>query len=107
MDAANVSQMAGYASRPTQRQHLLATAARMGRRRNSPKHPRHLDPRTCRHGQGGPGRVARGRDIHPGEKRGFDVGKTKVGKGMKLEIVIDPTGLPLGMATASANISEQ
>ena len=40
-------------------------------------------------------------------KRGDDVGKTKVGKGMKLEIVIDASGLPLGMATGAADESEQ
>jgi IS5 family transposase len=34
------------------------------------------------------------------------VGKTKVGKGMKLEIVVDASGLPLAMAAASANIRE-
>ncbi len=35
------------------------------------------------------------------------MGKTKVGKGMKLEIVVDAKGLPLGMAVAGANLSEQ
>jgi hypothetical protein len=34
------------------------------------------------------------------------VGKTKVGKGMKLEVVTDAGGLPLGAAVAAANISE-
>ena len=34
------------------------------------------------------------------------MGKTKVGKGMKLEIVVDASGLPLAMAPASANIRE-
>jgi IS5 family transposase len=35
------------------------------------------------------------------------VGKTKVGKGMKLQIVADASGLPLGLAVAGANVSEQ
>jgi IS5 family transposase len=35
------------------------------------------------------------------------VGKTKVGKGMKLEIVVEATGLPLGLEIAAADISEQ
>ena len=35
------------------------------------------------------------------------MGKTKVGKGMKLELVVEGSGLPLGLATAAANISEQ
>jgi IS5 family transposase len=34
------------------------------------------------------------------------VGLTKCGKGMKLEIVIDASGLPLGAAAAAANVSE-
>jgi transposase len=34
------------------------------------------------------------------------VGKTKVGKGMKLEIVVDARGLPLALAAAGANVSE-
>jgi transposase len=34
------------------------------------------------------------------------VGKTKVGKGMKLEVVTDASGLPLGATVAAANISE-
>jgi IS5 family transposase len=35
------------------------------------------------------------------------VGKTKVGKGMKLEVVVDASGLPLGLKTAAADVSEQ
>jgi IS5 family transposase len=35
------------------------------------------------------------------------VGKTKVGKGMKLEIVVEASGLPLGLEAAAANVSEQ
>jgi hypothetical protein len=31
------------------------------------------------------------------------VGKTKVGKGMKLEIVVDATGLPLGLELSAAD----
>jgi hypothetical protein len=34
------------------------------------------------------------------------VGKTKVGKVMKLEVVVERSGLPLGMQTAAANVSE-
>jgi IS5 family transposase len=34
------------------------------------------------------------------------VGKTKVGKGMKLEIVVDRSGLPLGLEVAAADVSE-
>jgi len=35
------------------------------------------------------------------------VGKTKVGKGMKLEIVVEASGLPLGLKAAAADVSEQ
>jgi IS5 family transposase len=35
------------------------------------------------------------------------VGKTKVGKGMKLEIVVEASGLPLGLEAAAADVSEQ
>jgi transposase len=35
------------------------------------------------------------------------VGNTKVGKGMKLQVVVDASGLPLGMEVAGANVSEQ
>ena len=35
------------------------------------------------------------------------MGKTKVGKGMKLEIVVEASGLPLGLEAAAADVSEQ
>lgn len=35
------------------------------------------------------------------------MGNTKVGKGMKLQVVVDASGLPLGMEVAGANVSEQ
>ena len=35
------------------------------------------------------------------------MGKTKVGKGMKLQVVVDGSGLPLGLAVAAADVSEQ
>jgi transposase len=35
------------------------------------------------------------------------VGKTKVGKGMKVEVIVDRSGLPLGLEVASADTSEQ
>lgn len=41
------------------------------------------------------------------KKGGDDVGKTKAGKGMKLEVVVDASGLPLGLKVAAANVSEQ
>jgi transposase len=35
------------------------------------------------------------------------VGKTKVGKGMKLEVIVEHSGLPLGLEAAAADVSEQ
>jgi transposase len=40
------------------------------------------------------------------KKGGDEVGNTKVGKGMKLEVVVDKSGLPLGLATAAASEPE-
>lgn len=52
------------------------------------------------------GRTVRRRDLRPGPKRGFEIGKTKVGKGCKIELVTDANGIPIGAATAAANIAE-
>lgn len=51
-------------------------------------------------------RVVRRWDLHSGPKRGYEVGKTKVGKGIKIEIVTDANGIPIGVATAAANEPE-
>jgi IS5 family transposase len=47
-----------------------------------------------------------GRDVHSGYKGGDDIGKTKCGKGRKLEVIADAQGLPLGVAVAAANVAE-
>ena len=41
-------------------------------------------------------RILYGRDLRPGEKGGGAIGKTKRGKGTKLMVVADGTGLPVG-----------
>ena len=51
-------------------------------------------------------RVVRRRHFRARAKRGHDVGKTKVGKGTKIEIVTDANGVQVGVATAAANIPE-
>src|ERR1700758_2568095 len=66
-----------------------------------------FDRRAQRLGQVGFRGVTRGCHVHPRKKRGDDIGKTKVGKGMKLEIVVDHSGLPLGLEVAAADVSEQ
>jgi transposase len=46
--------------------------------------------------------MLRGCDVHPGEKRGARIGKTKRGKGTKLVVVADGEGVPLGLRVESA-----
>jgi len=46
------------------------------------------------------------RDLCPGKKRGAAVGKTKRGKGTKLMVVADSTGLPVGEHVHSASPNE-
>lgn len=46
------------------------------------------------------------RHLHGGEKGGFKVGKTKRGKGTKLMVIADASGLPLAVHTASASPHE-
>ena len=41
-----------------------------------------------------------------GKKGGPDIGNTKCGKGMKLELVTDAVGVPLGLVLAAANHAE-
>jgi transposase len=50
--------------------------------------------------------VVRRRHFHTRAKRGDEVGKTKVGKGIKIELVTDANGIPLGVVTAAANVPE-
>ena len=46
------------------------------------------------------------RHLHGGEKGGSKVGKTKRGKGTKLMVIADASGLPLAVHTASASPHE-
>src|SRR5215467_176290 len=99
--------LARHSCRSSLGKHVLAAAARLGGGGDSPGYPHDPDRGTRRLGQDRSGRIALGCDIHPNKKGGPDVGKTKVGKGMKLQIVADASGLPLGLAVAGANVSEQ
>ena len=54
----------------------------------------------------GPRRVHSRRHVCLGKKRGEKVGKTKRGKGTKIMVLIDGSGLPLGIDTASASPHE-
>jgi transposase len=50
--------------------------------------------------------VIRRWDVFPGEKRGSCVGKTKRGKGTKIMVLTEQTGLPWGIHVASASPHE-
>lgn len=50
--------------------------------------------------------VLRRWDVFPGEKRGPCVGKTKRGKGTKIMVLTEQTGLPWGIHVASASPHE-
>jgi transposase len=52
------------------------------------------------------GPVSGRRDVRPWEKGGDEIGKTKCGKGMKLEVVTDARGIPLGTMVAAADQAE-
>src|SRR5437868_1891806 len=87
--------------------HLLAPTARMGWRRCAGGDPCRSDRGTGRTGKVGLRGVAGRRHLHPRKKRGDEVGKTKVGKGMKLQVVVERSGLPLGLEVAAADVSEK
>jgi transposase len=57
-------------------------------------------------GQGANRGVIRRWDVFPGEKRGSCVGKTKRGKGTKIMVLTEQTGLPWGIHVASASPHE-
>lgn len=48
----------------------------------------------------------RGRHVCASSKRGGEIGKTKVGKGCKIELVTDANGIPIGVATSGAHVAE-
>src|SRR5437899_4362566 len=51
-------------------------------------------------------RIVSGCHLRAGKKRGEEIGKTKRGKGIKVELVIDGAGTPLAALSAAANIAE-
>lgn len=52
------------------------------------------------------GRVLSGRQLHRREKRGPCIGKTKRGKGIKLMVLANGQGLPLGVSLHSVSPAE-
>jgi transposase len=86
--------------------HLLASAPRMDRMRRMGSGLGVDCPRIgCCRQVGSLGNVRR-RHLRGGAKRGVAIGATKCGKGMKLEVVVDRTGVPIGKATDAANVAE-
>ncbi len=87
-------------------EHLLAAAARLGRRRRAGGSVA-CSARGTRPARSlGLGGMLRGCDVHSGEKRGARIGKTKRGKGTKLVVVADGEGIPLGLCVESASPHE-
>jgi transposase len=85
---------------------LLATAPEMDRGRDLGESlgavaAETRSPRSC-----GPRRIDGRWHVCLGKKRGEKVGKTKRGKGTKIMVLIDASGLPLGIDTASASPHE-
>jgi len=87
-------------------QHLLASAARLGRRRFMAHDLASIPGRTGRRGQARLGRDLCRRLFRLGKKRGACVGKTKRGKGTKWMVVVDGQGVPLGKHLDSASPNE-
>jgi transposase len=87
-------------------EHLLAAAARVGRRGRLGRSMARAVGRVGPAGTLGLGGMFCGCDVHPGEKRGARIGKTKRGKGTKLVVVADGEGVPLGLCVESASPHE-
>lgn len=106
MGAAEWRSLARDAQAVSQRQHLLAAAAVLGRAGGL---ARSLAAVAGGYGPAPTAGLERGvsrRHVYRGEKRGAGVGKTMRGKGTKCVLVVDGKGLPLGVQLASAKPSE-
>src|SRR6202000_2246512 len=87
-------------------EHLLAPFAAVGRRERVGRSLAQVTQLVGRKRASRLGGMVRRRDVHPGEKRGARIGKTKRGKGTKLVVVADGEGVPLGLRVASASPHE-
>jgi transposase len=106
VDVAIRSRLEGVAERVSVAEHLLAAAARVGRRGRAGGSVAGAARRVGRTRSLGLGGMFRGCDVHPGQKRGARIGKTKRGKGTKLVVVADGEGVPLGLRVESASPHE-
>ncbi len=87
-------------------EHLLATAAGLGRAERVAERLASVSRRVGRARSTGLGGDFCRRHVFPGKKGGACVGKTKRGKGTKLMVVADGQGIPLGVQLASATPNE-
>ncbi|MEJ5343760.1 MAG: IS5 family transposase [Chloroflexus sp.] len=70
-------------------------------------HLAHAPEPPRRRQQAGLGTRVAGRQLRSSEKRGTGGGTTKVGKGSKVMVVVDGTGVPIGLHVASAHPHER
>ena len=85
---------------------LLPPLQSLGAPRRAARHCRGAGAGLGRPGQDQSLGMLYRRHLRGGEKRGSGVGKTKRGKGTKLMVIADATGLPLAMHTTSASPHE-
>ena len=106
VDVAIWCRLEGVTERISVAEHLLAATARVGRRGRAGGGVARAARRVGRTRSLGLGGMLRGCDVHPGQKRGSRIGKTKRGKGTKLVVVADGEGVPLGLRVESASPHE-
>jgi transposase len=106
MDFVDRCAVACVAGAISQSGNLLAAPARLGGGRHVGAHLERVCGRAGRSAPAGLVRIIHGRDLHPGKKRGPAVGPTKRGKGTKLLVVADGTGLPVAQYVSSARPAE-
>jgi transposase len=85
---------------------MLATAARLGGRWHVDSIMENLCRAARRERATRLERIFHGRHLHAGQKRGAAIGPTRRGKGTKLMVVADGTGLPIGEFVSSASPGE-
>src|SRR5262245_14517807 len=98
--------VAGPAAAPAERPDLLAAAPRLVPGRRLGGGLGRGGRRARRRGRAGPGRAIP--RLHPrgGAKGGDEVGRARCGKGMKVSMAVDRTGVPVGVLTAAANVAD-
>ena len=106
VDATHWSAVAGTPERVRLGFDLLAPASGMGKERDTSQTLAGISLGTLRSAENQMGRVLCGWELRFRQKRGSAVGKTKRGKGTKWMVLVDGTGLPLGVSLESATPAE-